>query len=759
MAAVFNGAMSKVVQRILLLLVLIVLLVVGGGYGWLVASLPKTEGEIEVPGFTSAVQISRSADGVPTIRADNWADAWAGLGFVHAQDRLWQMVSLRRFALGRLSEVLGTATIDLDIQQRRLDLARLTEAQLARLTPDTREALSAYARGVNAFLEVQDGTPPPEFQALRFSPEPWHAADGLLWGRLMAYQMSGRWRNDVQRPALAARIGLMKAQDLWPGLNVLPQISKLGRPPAPTHAPPIGASNAWAVRKDGKTLLAGDPHLGFSIPGVWYLARLEVGDDIVEGATAPGSPFVIIGRNKNVAWSFTTNEADLQDVMHVTDADVTERLKTSIAIKNNEPREAELLFAAGAPVVMGGLIDGGGTDGLALLATALQPDDTTPNALYGLNKAESVDGALEALWDFHAPLQNVTLADTDGRIALAVAGLIPDRSDEDGRFPLPNSTVPWRTVHGLDAIPAIINPAQGFVGNANERQPEMDDAPFDIAGRHPSPARAERMRALLTAADTLDAAKMTAMQLDVRDVTFDAWKDAIATLPDDGIYGAAREALSFWQGDMRRELTPPLIFATWMAHLKQMLFADELQGGIGEVRSIDPAQMRGFIDEDSIWCDDVGTIETEDCTGIVAKAFKAAVDALVRTYGDDLSDWRWGKVHKARFEHSLLSRLPYGYLLFDRDIETDGGDRTLNRGASRSAAGLAGVFDHVHGAGFRALHDLAGGPSKYMAVPGQSGNPMSEHYADLLERWRDGKYLTFEAEAASQLRLIPAQNR
>lgn len=751
--------MSKIVQRILLLLVLFVLLVVGGGYGWLASSLPKTAGEIEAPGFTSTVRIARSADGVPTIRADNWADAWAGLGFVHAQDRLWQMESLRRFALGRLSEVLGSATVDLDIQQRRLDFARLTEVQLARLEPGTRDALSAYARGVNAFLETHGGSLPPEFLALRYSPEPWQAADGLLWGRLMAYQLSGRWRNDVQRPALAARIGLLKAQDLWPGLNALPQLSDLGTPPAPTHAPPIGASNAWAVAKDGKALLAGDPHLGFSIPGVWYLARLEVGEDMVEGATAPGSPFVIIGRNKDVSWSFTTNEADLQDVMQVTDADVTERVKTTVTIKNNEPREVELLFAAGAPVVMGGLIEDGGTGGLALLATALQPDDTTPAALYGLNKARSVEDALEALWAFHAPLQNVTLADTDGHIALAVAGLIPDREDLDGRFPLPHSKVPWRTVHGLDAIPAIIDPAKGFVGNANERQPEMDDAPFDIVGRRPSPARAERMRDLLSAADTMDAAKMTATQLDVRDVTFAAWKDAVTNLPVDGVYGAAREALSFWQGDMRRELAPPLIFATWMTHLKQMLFADELQGGVGEARSIDPAQMRELIDEDSVWCDDVGTIETEDCSGIVAKSFQAAVDALVRRYGDDLGDWRWGTAHKARFEHSLLSRLPYGYLLFDRDIETDGGDRTLNRGASRSAAGLAGVFDHVHGPGFRAVHDMAGGPSKYVAVPGQSGNPLSDHYADLLTRWRDGEYLSFQAEAVSALQLIPAQNR
>ncbi len=752
--------MSKIVQRILLIIALIVLLSVGGGYGWLASSLPKTKGEINTSGVTSKVQISRSADGVPTIRAENWTDAWAGLGFVHAQDRLWQMESLRRFALGQLSEVLGPSTVELDIQQRRLDFARLTEAQLGRLQPETRDALSAYARGVNAFLESHGGALPPEFLALRFSPEAWQAADGLLWGRLMAYQLSGRWRNDVQRPELAARIGLLKAQDLWPGLKALPQLrAQLGPPPAPTHAPPIGASNAWAVSKDGKALLAGDPHLGLSIPGVWYLARIEVGEEYVEGATAPGSPFVIIGRNNTVAWSFTTNEADLQDVMHVTDVDVTERITASVAVKNNAPREVDLVFASGAPVVMGGLLDGGGKDGLALLATALSPSDTTPAALHGLNMAGTVDEALEALWSFHAPLQNVTIADSAGHIALAVAGLIPDRSDMDGRFPLPNAKVPWRTVHGLDAVPPVVDPGTGFVANANERQPQMDEAVFEIQGRWPPAVRAQRARALLAASNTIDMAQMTAMQLDLRDGSFVAWKDLLPKLPGDGIYGAARDALSLWQGEMRRELAPPLIYATWMAHLKQRLFADELQGGFGEARSIDPAKMRELIDEDSVWCDNVGSIETEDCAGIVETSFKAAVDALVRTYDDDMADWRWGTAHKARFEHSLLSRLPYGYLLFDRDIETDGGDRTLNRGASRSSAGLAGVFDHVHGPGFRAVHDMAGGPSKYMAVPGQSGNPLSDHYADLMTRWRDGDYLTFNAETATALTLIPAQNR
>lgn len=748
-----NKAMQPIVRYVVLAVAFLILLAGGGGYGWLGTSLPETDGRRVVFGIDADVTVRRDADGVPTILAETWDDAWAGLGYVHAQDRLWQMESLRRFALGRLSEVIGPATVGLDGAQRRLDLGRLTESQFSLLAPETRAALSAYARGVNAFLAARDGALPLEFLLMRFAPGEWHPADGLLWGRLMAYQLSGRWMDDAGRARLVNDIGLEKAREIWPGIGAppMPRTSALSPLPPPTHPAPMGASNAWAVTAGGKALLAGDPHLGLSLPGVWYLARLQVGSEVVEGATAPGSPFVIIGRTGHVAWSFTSNEADLQDVVTVNADDVTEIISDSIVVKDGDAQPLSRLYARGAPVVAGSLLTGEGTDGLALRATALQADDTTPDALMALNRAQGLDDAVHALRGFRAPLMNAILASADGRIAEVLAGAVPDRAGGDGRYPLPGPDAPWRLVPGYDVVPPVLDPPGGAVANANERLAALDTAPFPVAGDWPSRARADRLAALLSRSDVRTAAGMTAMQLDIVDIGFDAWKDTLAQLPD----GRARGLLAAWDGAMRRDTAAPLIFASWMAHLKSLIFADELGDKLGAARAVDPARMRAMIDAGSPWCDDVKTPErTEGCAALPVRAFGAAVAALSRVHGDDPARWRWGDAHRARFRHALLGRLPFGDSLFDRDIATDGGDRTLNRGASRAEAGLDGVFDHVHGPGLRAVHDFAG-PSRYIVAPGQSGNPLSAHYDDLLERWRDGAYVTFQAEAAATLVLVP----
>lgn len=748
--------MSQIVRYVVLSIAFLILLALGGGYGWLTSSLPKVDGAVAVPGISGKIVIRRTADGVPTIVAENWNDAWAGLGYVHAQDRLWQMESMRRFALGRLSEAIGEQTVGLDMAQRRLDLGRLTEVQYPQLAQDTRLALRAYAQGVNAYLQTREGALPLEFLLLHVTPGEWHPADGLLWGRLMAYQLSGYWRDDAGRAAVVAKIGLDKAREIWPGIAAPdPQVAALTSLPGPTHLTPMGASNAWAVagsKTGGGALLAGDPHLGFAIPGVWYLARLQVGDETVEGATAPGSPFVIIGRNRHVAWSFTSNEADLQDLVQVSADDVTEQLIDDIDVKGGRDRKLTRFYVQGAPVVAGSLLDGDGRDGMALRATALQPTDTTPDALQGLNRARGLDDALAALRSFKAPLMNAILAADDGRIAQALAGDVPDRGSADGRYPLPDADAPWRLIPGYEIAPPVVDPADGTVANANERPGTLDGAPITVQGDWPTRARAERIQALFKAGGSMDARRMTSMQLDVVDYGFSVWKDQVAGLPD----GPAKDLLAGWDGGMRRNAAAPLIFAAWMAQLKQALFADELGRDIAAARLMGPLRMRVMFDTESPWCDDVSTPAVEHCTDLPAKAFAAAIASLEAVYGTDPAKWRWGAAHQARFKHALLGKVPLGDSLFDRAIETDGGNRTLNRGASRADAGLDGVFDHVHGAGFRAVHDFKG-PSRYIAVPGQSGNPLSPHYDDLLARWRDGAYLGFDDPVTDTLTLSPAE--
>lgn len=753
--------MRQIILRISLIVAVVAVLLTAGGLMWLRSTLPKTSGDVAVTGTDAAVVISRTTYGLPTIAADSLHDAWFGLGFVHAQDRLWQMESLRRFALGRLSEVIGPATLDIDVQQRRLGFGRLAQAQYAALDAPTRAALGAYAAGVNAFLTDHGGALPPEFTLLGFTPEPWQPYHGLLWGRLMAYQLSARWRDDVAREALFGRLGGQRMRALWPDIGDGPQAAVVPTDlPASPFPPPRGASNAWAVAPErslsGGALLAGDPHLGLQVPGIWYLARLVAEGRVIEGATAPGVPFVVIGRNRDVAWSFTSNEADLQDVAHVSQTDITAEWDEIVHIKGAEAQSVHLLESKGAPLIAGKLLNGRGDDGLALLATALAPTDATPSALLGLNMASGVDDALRALDGFQAPLMNVIMADTGGHIVRTLAGALPVRGAPSGRLPLARGAPRWTVAPAHTMVEARRDPAPGIVANANERTAEI--AKLDhVSGDWPDGARASRLKTLLGAARSFSADDLAEMQNDAVDASAAAWNDVLAAVTLNGAAAEARALLLDWDGGMRRDTAAPLIYAAWMAELSRLLFADELREAYPTLMLPGPLGIRRLLEAESVWCDDIATQPVETCAGLPVRAFDAAIQALGAAYGDAPAAWRWGFAHLARFDNALLGRLPLIGSVFQRFIQADGGDRTLNRGASHRGAGTDTqvAFPDVHGPGFRAVHDLSGVPSLYMTVPGQSGNPMSAHYADLLERWRDGVYVDFAAPVLQVLTLTP----
>lgn len=727
-------------------------------YFWLRTSLPQIDGDMRMPGIAVPVEISRTEHGLVSIEANNMDDVWFGLGVAHAQDRLWQMMSMRRFALGRLSEVIGEDTLALDIRQRRLGFGRLAQAQFEMLDQETQTALARYADGINAYLALDDGALPLEFQLLGFDPIPWEAWHGLLWGRLMGHQLAARWREDLARAAVLPIAGADKMKEIWPELPANAQSSFNDLLPPLFHPNPKGASNAWAVAphrsKSGAPLLAGDPHLGLAIPGIWYIARLKAGDQVIEGATTPGVPFVIIGRNKSLAWSVTSNEADVQDVVTVGREDVTSRITEIIGIEGEFNENVTVAFFNDAPVIGGELAESGDGEGHALLSTALSKNDRSPDALMRLSSAATVDQGIDALKLFVAPFLNIQLADVSGDIAQVHAGVVPIRSVASGRLPLsPADAWSASDVTRIDTV--IRNPQEGFVANANERTKGLD---VSVSGDWPQPARANRIQSLLSQPKSFSIEDMAAFQNDIRDVTWDLWKYALSDKEFLGEELQAYNALKDWNGDMRRDLAAPLIYSAWMAHVRYQMFADELGERTPTIPLPGPMQLANMIKNQSLWCDDVESSVVENCNAIAESAFRATVETLTDTLGSDIDDWYWGDTHVAQFRHALLGRIPFLADYYDRRIESDGGDRTLNRGATprRSSAKLG--FPHVHGAGVRTLHDLSGAPSRYIVGPGQSGNPFSDHYDDLLEPWRDGEYVGFDAPRQGLLRLLPDGN-
>lgn len=772
----------------------------GLGYAWLRTSLPQTSGRLELAGLHQEVSVFRDRDGVPHIFAADDDDAYFALGFVHAQDRLFQMDFQRRIGAGRLAEVLGARVLGIDRTMRTLGLYRAAEASVAALSPPVRQALDAYTRGVNAFLATRRWALPPEYYALRIAPEPWQPADSLVWGRLMGLTLSGNWRGEALRARLAQRLSPAQLADLFAdesaggpvtvpgGIEKSQAIDDLfARTLAalPDVIQPRLASNVWAVDGDhtrsGKPILANDPHLGFAAPGIWYLARVTTPTWSIEGATVAGVPFHILGQNGRIAWGMTTTGADTQDLfvehvepddpasyetvdgprrfetrtetIHVRDAD-------DVTITVRATRHGPVISDVEAPA------KAIATDRsvIALAATALRPDDRTAEALYGMNRATDWDQFSAALGHFEVPVQNVFYADRDGTIAMMAPGLIPIRRSGDGFMPSPgwDDRAEWIGFIPFDELPHRIDPSNGLLVNANNRV-IGSDYPYFISRDWDVPYRAERILELLKETPQETVASTMALQHDaVSLMSAELLPLMLAHVGRGERAGHAARLLAAWDGRMARDRPEPLIFVAWLRELDRDLFADELGDLFPQMWALPAKLIARTLRTDAAWCDDVRTQEKETCADQLARSLDQALDGLEARYGTDMAAWRWGDAHQARHNHPIFDHIPVLRELADLAIPSDGGNDTVNRGAMQ-VGNTADPFADVHGPGYRAVYDL-GNPdaSLFEIATGESGNPLSRHYGDFLVRWRDGLARTLvgtpavlSADGAERLILAP----
>src|ERR1700722_4554539 len=398
------------------------------GLLWL--SLPPRQQQARIPGLTGPVDIGFDGDGIPRIHATNELDAAAALGFVHARDRMFQMDLMRRAASGRLSEIAGPATLPYDRMIRTLGLRQSAIASYAALPAETRAILEAYARGVNAWIAARGRFGAPEFIVLG-PPEQWQPSDSLLWGETMGLWLSPNWRTELSRQALSGHIPQQQIDELWPPKDGgRPEATLLPRWPReladvfPNFPEPFtqpgSASNEWAVdgrhTVTGAPLLAGDPHLAFGFPSIWYLARIETPQGVLAGATAPGVPFLVLGHNGHIAWTFTTTGADVQDIFIETAAPDgqyqtpegprrftihPERIK----VRGEPDQILNVRETRHGPVIS----DLTGPDGplLAVQMANLAPDNTAAAGLLALNPAQDIDQAGKAAAMITAPVQNL----------------------------------------------------------------------------------------------------------------------------------------------------------------------------------------------------------------------------------------------------------------------------------------------------------------------------------------------------------------
>ncbi len=779
----------------------VVILAAAGAYAYLLQSLPQTTGRITLPALEQPVRVARNDRGIPTIKAQSLDDAYTALGFLHAQDRLFQMELTRRAAAGRLAEQVGPAVLGIDKFMRILGFQSRAQAQFDNLSAETRAALRAYADGVNAFLDT-DPVLPLEFQILRYSPERWKPADSLAWRQLMALQLSGNWRSEIERARVSEkltdrRLALLYGDGAGAGSPTIETIQRATRGVPlkdlanllPWELEPKSASNAWTLNgpatAESRTILANDPHLALRAPGYWYLARIETPEQTLVGATAPGVPFTILGRNRHLAWGLTTTHSDTQDLFieklapgdpkrYVTptgSAPFEVREETIPVAGRDTPETLKVRSTRHGPVISDAVDSAdrlvAGQDKVVALAwTGLSARDRTLDAIRRVNHAAGVDAALDALDVVGSPQQNIFLADDQGNTAVAAPGHVPVRKRGNGTRPVPGWTgdYDWNGLIPVDALPRTQNPADGRLVNANNKL-VPDAYPYSIAANWPPPFRAHRIRTLLDKAGpnaSLDA--MAQIQLDVKSPA------ARILLPVLLRHGGrtergrtAVEMLRDWDGTMARTAPEPLIFVAWMDVLNRKLLKDELGGLFGEFRRPDPRRLKRILTRESDFCDNVDTREvTESCSDQVQVALEQALTDLAEAYGNDMESWAWGDAHRARLPHPALSRIPVIGGLFEHPVATSGGDETVNRGgATYTGNGPRQRYEHVHGPGLRALHDLSQPPasSRFMIADGQSGNPLSRHYAGFAEDWRGGRYVKLVGETqedAEVLRLTPA---
>jgi penicillin amidase len=746
----------RFLRRLMTTLGVVLLLVaaLATGVAWL--SVPPRSQQAHIAGLSGPVDIGFDADGIPRIRAANAVDAALALGFVHARDRMFQMDLMRRAASGRLSELAGPATLGLDRSMRTLGLRRRAVDDYASLPADTRAMLEAYARGVNAWVAERGRLSAEEFLFFG-TPEPWEPVDSLLWGETMGLWLSLNWRTELSRQSLAGRLPRQRIDELWPPTNGggRPEAALSGalsgtaseldavlaRFPA-SYTLPSAASNEWAVdgrhTASGAPLLAGDPHLAFGFPSIWYLARIETPEGVLAGATAPGVPFLVLGHNGHIAWSFTTTGADVQDIFIETPVGNREYVtpdgprpfvvrEERIKVRGRPDQFLTVRETRHGPIVSD--LSGSGPI-LAVSMANLAPGNTAAAGLRALNQARDVEAAGKAAAMITAPVQTLLAADHQ-HIALYVTGRVPIRRAGDGSVPVPgDGSHDWIDWASGEQLPHIVAPASGRLINANDRV-APPDFPIFLGRDWFGDWRASRIRELLARSDRHTTADFVHMQIDVGSHFARQVLPTLLAVPiTESIARYSQALLHDWDGSMTMDLPQPLIFNAWLQHFYGRVLRE---AGIPTSEGGPLPEFVAYVlsPEGAHWCGG-------DCAAMLRAALTDAITDLTSRFGGDPAKWRWGEAHQAVFAHPILRALPILGTLGTLSIPSPGDDTTIDRGGPAYKQ-----FQSVHGPEYRGVYDLADlDRSLFIVAPGQSGNLLSRHARDFLTRWRDGAMVT-----------------
>ncbi|MBI4306402.1 MAG: penicillin acylase family protein [Chloroflexi bacterium] len=763
--------------------------------------LPRLRGTLELQGVRGPVELVRDRWGVPHIYAGSTADAFFAQGFVHAQDRLFQMDLRRRLATGRLCEAFGPGPLRTDRLARTLGLGRLGESDCKNSPAEIVETFDAYTAGVNACLSQPGWKLPVEFSLLGYRPSPWSLSDSFSFARLMTWQLAFGWHSELVRARLIEKVGHVQAAE-WDISYPKPSPITLAELLAPvgsglpagsagesevTGGP--GASNAWAVAgsrtETGKPILCNDPHLFVASPSVWYEVHLVAPGLNVTGASLPGLPTVLIGHNERIAWGITAAFTDCQDLFaerfhaerphqyqYQGDWLVADVRQEQINVKGqDEPVRHDVVSTRHGPVIF----EGEERSGIryALSASALEgPGDAA--GLLALNRASSWQEFNGALNDIRSAQLNIVYADIEGNIGYRLTGRVPVRAGGDGLLPTPGWTGEheWTGWIPDGEMPSALNPRSGFLVSANNRI-AGDGYPHYLGSIWLNGYRAMRVTEVLESAPTVSFETCKSLHADVTCPPAREFVRLLGSMetadPDARL---AIEYLSAWDARLNRDSVAASIYEVFRHRLVRNVLepaagkelADGLTG-VGIDNFLAPgndfysndttAVLRLLQGPDSTWLTRVGGAQA-----LLERSLREAVEHLRAKLGANPRRWRWGRLHRVRFPHPVGLRPPFE-AVFDRGPYEIGGD--MDTPMQTGIAPNRPYDARAACPSYRQIIDL-GNFSRSVSIhaPGQSGQLGSRHYDDLIPLWLRGDYHPMlwtrdeiEANSRSRLHLRP----
>jgi penicillin G amidase len=787
----------------------ITLLVIGGAitYYMITSSVPKYNDDLLVEGLRSDVTIYRDSLAIPYIKAQTEEDALFSLGFLHAQERLFQMDIARRAAEGKLSEVFGEETLLFDKMFLTVGIKRIAERNFNLVSPVTKRNLTAYSKGVNAFINSRSPLPI-EFDLLDYTPSLWKPEHSLMIIRMMAWELNIAWWTDITFTRLIQKFGSSKAEEILPDYpenapTVIPStisknklisssfidLNKKYRDFFGITGTHIGSNN-WVVNSklsnSNNPIIANDPHLAYQVPGKWYAVVINANGLKVAGVSLPGIPGVVIGKNENISWVLTNVMADEAD-FYYEKIDIKKKkyffnnewknlivIKENIEVKNSNTIQFEVLKTHRGPIISDIHLFPNMYNDTKHFSKPISMkwigSDFSDEYLsfISINKAKNWSDFKSALSSSSVPGQNFVYADKSGNIGYLCGAKIPIRPSNSTTFVFDgsNENNDWKGFVSNSQMPMLFNPPENFIASANNKP--VKNFPYHISNLWEPSSRIERITELLSGKKNHSVKDFMKYQSDLvspyaKEISkylinaFDGLKITDQNLK------VSLELIKEWDYSFDAYLQAPAIYALFFKYLLKNLLEDELgwefYSEYAFVANVPYRSVRKILEQNrSTFIDNKRTKKIENRDVIIRESFVDALSFLEQNYGSNLQHWQWGRIHTVTFKHFLggqsgiLDKIinigPYGI----------GGDGTTIFNTEYSLVPYNGKmkklgrkdFSNNLGPSMRYIYDFANPDEFYLVLPtGQSGNIFSSHFKDQTEMWLSGKYIKVKTDEES----------